>query len=99
MRSQENEMADDLAQRLQALGRPDVMARVEADMGAMLRRHGLDLATLREAAPLEALAAATCCGACGELERCRSFLAGAADRPAEFCPNAATFVALAPPRP
>lgn len=88
-------MADDLAHRLRALGQPEEVARVEADIGAMLGRHGLDLDTLRAAAPLEALAAETCCAACGELERCHRFLAGVEDRPEEFCPNAATFGELA----
>lgn len=89
-----------LAQRLQALGHDPATAaaegrRVSADMGAMLRRFGLDAERLRAEAPLEALVAETRCGACGDVERCHRHLAGAPDRPEEFCPNAPLFGELA----
>jgi hypothetical protein len=88
-----------LAQRIRALGADMAGAertsdRVEADMGAMIRRFGLDLEQLRKASPLEALAAETCCASCDSVGRCHGYLAGAPDRPEEFCPNAATFAEL-----
>lgn len=89
-------MPDDLVRRVQAIGQDaQTAARVEADLGAMARRHGVDAAALHATAPLEMLAAETCCAACEELARCHRFLAGAADRPEEFCPNSGRLAALA----
>ena len=89
-------MPDDLIRRVQAIGQDArAAARVEADLGVMARRHGVDEAALRVTAPLEMLAAETCCAACEELARCHRFLAGAPDRPEEFCPNSGRLAALA----
>ena len=89
-------MPDDLVERVKALGRdPRTAARVEADMGAMARRFGLDAGSLRPSEPLEMLAAETCCAACAEVRRCHAFLAGHGDRPEEFCANADRFAELA----
>lgn len=88
-------MPDDLIRRVQAIGQDaQTAARVEADFAAMARRHGVDAAALRATAPLETLAAETCCAACRELPRCHRFLAGALDRPEEFCPNSGRLVAF-----
>ena len=89
-----------LAQRLQALGHDPATAaavgrRVTADMGAMLRRFGLEAERLRAEAPLEALVAETRCAACADTARCHRHLAGEPDRPEEFCPNAPMFGELA----
>lgn len=91
-------MPDDLIRRVQAIGQDaQTASRVDADFAAMARRHGLDAAALRATAPLETLAAETCCAACDELSRCHRFLAGAPDRPEEFCPNSGRLAALAEP--
>jgi hypothetical protein len=89
-----------LAQRIQALGVGTVAAertsrRVETDMAEMIRRFGLDPARLREVASLELLAAETRCASCRDVDRCHGYLDGAADRPEDFCPNAASFDELA----
>jgi hypothetical protein len=55
----------------------------------MGRAYGLDVESLHERSPLELLDAETRCAACAETGRCRRFLAGGADQPGEFCPNAA----------
>ena len=89
-----------LATRIRALG-PDAGSadvasrRVAAMMGAMMTRFGQDPEQVRDAAPLEVLAAETCCASCREIERCHRHLDGAADAPEAFCPNAATFAELA----
>ena len=88
-----------LTERIRALGgtadaAADAAVRVTADMGAMLRRFGLDSAELRRTEPLEILAAETRCVSCGDVGRCHGFLDGAPDEPEAFCPNAASFAAL-----
>ena len=89
-----------LATRIRALG-PDAGSadvasrRVVTMMGAMMTRFGLDPEQVRDAAPLEVLAAETCCASCREIERCHRHLDGAVDAPEAFCPNAATFAELA----
>lgn len=89
-------MPDDLVRRVQAIGHDaETATRVEADLRAMARRHGVDAEVVRATAPLEMLAAETCCAACEELARCHRFLAGASDRPEEFCPNSGRLEALA----
>jgi hypothetical protein len=70
-----------LVQRVRALGfdlaaAPWVRRRVQAYLAAMGRKFGLAIAGLRERFPLEFLAAETWCAACGEIARCRRFLAG-----------------------
>ena len=90
-----------LAERVRALvgaagAAEEVALRVTADMGAMLRRFGLDAAELRRTEPLEMLAAETRCASCGDVGRCHGFLDGAPDEPEAFCPNAASFAALRP---
>jgi hypothetical protein len=82
-----------LEQRIRALGfdgdtAPWVQRRVEAYLTAMGRVLGVEIAGLQDHFPLEMLAAETRCAACAATSRCRRFLAGAADEPREFCPNA-----------
>jgi hypothetical protein len=89
-----------LDQRVQALGVDPAAAlwvqrRVQTYLGLMGRTFGLQLADLRERFPLDLLAAETRCAACAETARCRRFLAGGADEPREFCPNAAWLGELA----
>ncbi len=87
-------MTDSVADRLYAFCSDTRTAeRVAADMGRMLERRGSSAARLRED-PLEWLAAQTRCAACGEVGRCRSYLDGGKDDPAEFCANAAEFASL-----
>ena len=89
-------MPDDLARRIKALGQDArTAARVAADMRAMARRLGADVAKMRAREPLESLAAETCCAACDVVGRCHDYLAGGDDRPEEFCPNAARFARVA----
>ena len=89
-----------LATRIRALG-PDAGSadvasrRVVTMMGAMMTRFGLDPEQVRDAAPLEVLAAETCCASCREIERCHRYLEGTADEPEAFCPNAGSFDELA----
>ena len=89
-----------LATRIRALGSDAPSAdaasrRVAADMSAMMARFGLDPGQVRTAAPLEILAAETCCASCREIERCHRYLEGTADVPEAFCPNAGSFDELA----
>jgi hypothetical protein len=95
-----------LEQRVQALGRDPATARrvrqrVQTYLALMGRTYGLEVESLRERSPLELLAAEMRCAACAETARCRRFLAGGADEPGEFCPNAAWLKSLArqEPRP
>lgn len=94
---------DGLDRRVSALGMdttaaPWVAARVDAYLGGMLRRLGLDGAGLRDRFPLELLEAEVRCATCDEVGRCRRFLAGADDRPASFCPNISLLEGLRPRR-
>jgi hypothetical protein len=89
----------DLERRVQALGADSVAARwisarVGAYLQAMLRRFGLSHARARQRFPLELLTAEARCATCGETARCRRFLAGMAgpaEHPSTFCPNASLF--------
>ena len=94
---------DGLDRRVSALGvdataAPWVAARVDAYLGGMLRRLGLDGAGLRDRFPVELLEAEVRCATCDEVGRCRRFLAGADDGPASFCPNISLLEGLRPRR-
>lgn len=69
---------------------------VNTYMAAMMRRFGLDQASVRERFPTEMQAAEMCCATCAETRRCRRSLAGAegAEEPSAFCPNAPLLDAL-----
>ncbi len=73
--------------------------RVDACLGLMMHRFGLDRASVQERFPTEMQVAEMCCAACTELGRCRRFLAGTAkgEMPLDFCPNAPLFRDLALP--
>jgi hypothetical protein len=89
----------DLERRVQALGADAaaarwIGARVETYFKTMLRRFRLSPAQVQRLFPLEVLTAEARCARCGDIGRCRRFLAGAAEkkeRPAAFCPNARLF--------
>jgi hypothetical protein len=88
-----------LERRVQAFGADAAAARwigtrVDTYLTAMLHRFGLSPARVQRRFPLELLMAQARCARCGDIGRCRRFLAGAAEkseRPAAFCPNARLF--------
>lgn len=89
-------MTDSVADRLYAFCSDTRTAeRVAADMGRMLERRGSSASALRDD-PLERLAAQTRCAACGEVERCHTYLEGSNDDPAEFCANSDEFASVPP---
>jgi Family of unknown function (DUF6455) len=81
------------ALRLDPAAAPRLRERLDGHLAAMLRRFGLDRASVRERFPTEAQVAEMCCATCAETGRCARFLAGAtgAEAPSAFCPNAPLF--------
>lgn len=76
-----------------ALTNPDA-AR---DVRLMMRHFGVDPEHVALGAPTAARHAEQACACCRTVARCHEWLANGrtGDEPAEFCPNAATFEALA----
>ena len=66
-----------------------VRERVDAYLGAVLRRFGTDRASAEEHFGPEMQIAKGCCASCTQAERCGHFLAGLAGTEAslDFCPN------------
>jgi len=67
------------------------------DVRLMMRHFGVDPQQVALAAPAAALHAEHACACCRTVARCHEWLANGrtGDEPADFCPNAATFEALA----
>lgn len=67
------------------------------DVRLMMRHFGVDAEDLARSAPTAARNAEQACACCRTVARCHDWLANGrtGDEPAEFCPNAFTFEALA----